>query len=600
MNGPHLSARHQTIIAYALAVLFLLGPVTPQLIHYDIAFAFRSFLYLCAAVLLALYGWQACYRQLNLEPFFLPALLGAAASGLSLLYAPDVFRAGNALSTVISLFLLWAVLRLMNFSLVHRRVLSHALVIGAVIAAVDALFTQWVGHSELIEALKDNPIYDETMRAEMILSLEANRALGNFGNPNHTAGYLVLCLWPLWLLFRQANQWAVRAWLGLASVILSLTVYRSFSRSGMIALALTLVLIALFEWMQRGGRVTWKALAVTLSAPILALAGAAALLPAQWFGDRLMTMSTIVARTHFYRGALAVIQDHPWFGVGLEGFEGYYAQHIRPGDLEARYVHNVFLESTVEGGVIAAVLLTWLLLAVGLWLWKRWKTSPDTRPQVWAAFGAGMIFFLLSNIDFHNRLPELWYVPLFLLSGAVVTGAAQPIKTQWPKAVSWALSILLFVCWGYLAGCKYANRLAADEGYYTLLDEKTYPARLAYERAVFWDPTDSSSWNNLGRIWAQTLTPIAQQQRLRCVQTAAAWAPRRATVRADLADALFALGYTEDAIQELRAAQALFPARPRYYDLAASMYQALNRTEDAARMEENARRIKQQIEDRKL
>ena len=83
------------------------------------------------------------------------------------------------------------------------------------------------------------------------------------------------------------------------------------------------------------------------------------------------------------------------------------------------------------------------------------------------------------------------------------------------------------------------------------------------------------------------------------MREAVAWAPRRATLRADLGEALFALGYTEEAIQELRAAQALFPARPRYYDLAAKLYQALNRTEDAARMEETARRIKQEIEERK-
>ncbi|MDP8243815.1 MAG: O-antigen ligase family protein [Candidatus Hinthialibacter antarcticus] len=593
-----LNTRHHAVIVGALAVLFFLAPLLPQLIHYDIAFAFRSFLYLCVAVLIAQYGWRGAVRQLNHEPFFLPAFLGVAASAVSLSYAPDFFRAGNAFSNLVALLFLWTVLRLMNFSTSHRRTLTMALVIGGAAAALQALYVQWTGHGELIEALRTNPMYDETMNAEMIVSLEANRAMGNFGNPNHTAGYFVLCLWPLWLLLRQSKTWGARIALCLAGFILTTGIYRTFSRSALLALALTFVLIALFEWLQRGGRITWKAIALSLSAPIIALAGAIFILPAHLFGDRLMTLSTIVARTHFYRGALAVIQDHPCFGVGLEGFEGFYAQHIRPGDLEARYVHNVFLESTVEGGLIGAVLLTWLLLVVFAYLWKRWRQPVPDRAAVWAAFGACSVFVFLSCVDFHNRLPELWYVPLFLMSAVSVSKIQMQSIRQWPIAINWALAILLFLCWGYFAGCKYANRLAADEGYYSLLDEKFYPARTAYERAVLWDPSDASSWNSLGNLWARTPTPIAQQTRLNCMHRAVARAPRRATLRADLAEALFALGYTEEAIQELRAAQALFPARPRYYDLAAKLYQALDRTEDVARMEETARRIKQEIEER--
>jgi O-antigen ligase len=594
------SSRHIAIITGMTALLFFIAPLAPQLVHYDVAFAFRSFLYLCAITLLVQFGGFNAWSHLKKDSFFLPALLGVTASAISLIYAPNFFRAGNALSHIIALLLLWMTLRLMPFGVVHRRWLSVALIVGGVLAAIQALYVQWAGHGELIEALQSNAMYDETMRTEMIASLEANRALGNFGNPNHSAGYFVLCLWPIWLMFRQYKNTTVRALLILSSLILMIGVYRTFSRSALLALAFSLVLIALFEWLQRGGRISWKALATAALSPVVVIAGALMLVPAEWFGNRLMTISTIVARTHFYRGAIAVICEHPWFGVGLDGFEAFYAAHIRPGDLEARYVHNAFLESTVEGGLIGALLFLWLLVCVFAWLWKRWSHNHNERPVIWAAFGACSVFLFLSCVDFHNRLPELWYVPLFLMSGVSVQ-QSPPISTKgWAPALTWVLGILLVVCWGYMGLCKYVNRMASDEGYYHLVDQKFARAQRSYERAVFWDPSDSSSWNNLGRVWARIPTPTAQQKRLECMKTAVAWAPRRATLRADLAETLFALGYSEEALQELRAAQALFPARPRYYDLAAQFYQALNRTEDAARMEETARRIKQEIEERKL
>lgn len=594
------SSRHYAVITGAFALLFFIAPLAPQMVHYDAAFAFRSFIFLCVTVLLAQYGWQGCFQQLKDEPFFAPAFIGVMLSGLSLFYAPDFFRAGNAFSNLLSLLLLWATLRLMNFSAKHRNVLAYSLIAGAVLASIQALYVQWTGHGELIEALKHNAMYDETMRKEMILSLEANRALGNFGNPNHSAGYFALCLWPLWLLFRQTKNNAVRIALALSSLILIFGIYRSFSRSVLLALLLSFALVVAYEWLRRGGRISWKFLAIAAAVPVVIIAGAVLFLPAEWFGNRLMTISTIVARTHFYRGAILVIRDHPLIGAGLDGFEAFYASYIRPGDLEARYVHNAFLESAVEGGVIGALIFLWLLASVFTWLWKIWRRPNSDLPAVWAAFGACFVLLLLSCVDFHNRIVEMWYVPLFLASGITTQRPPDAAPRRWPVALSWALGVLLFLCWGYFGVCKYANRMASDEGYYNIVEQKYARAQLSYERAVFWDPSDSSSWNNLGRVWARISTPIAQQNRLACMKKAVAWAPRRATLRADLAETLFALGYKDEAIQEVRAAQAFFPARPRYYDLAAQLYQALNRTEDAARMEETARRIKQEIEERKL
>ena len=200
----------------------------------------------------------------------------------------------------------------------------------------------------LIESLQQYHLYDDKMRTELIATLEANRALGFFGNPNHLAGYLVLGLWVMYYLYTQVrNRW-LHLVLGVLSLFILFTVYRTFSRSGLLAVVLSLMLLMIIPWLESWNR---RKLVILLAGLVLfsmVLGCIVCFLPSGFLGGRLTTISTIVARMHFYRGAVHVIQDSPLWGVGPEGFEGYYAAYIRPGDLEARYVHNILLETAVE------------------------------------------------------------------------------------------------------------------------------------------------------------------------------------------------------------------------------------------------------------
>lgn len=94
-------------------------------------------------------------------------------------------------------------------------------------------------------------------------------------------------------------------------------------------------------------------------------------------------------------------------------------------------------------------------------------------------------------------------------------------------------------------------------------------------------------------LWQTVQTPTGRLNWLHCLERARAWAPRRASIRADYAEALFALGYPEPALQEMRTALTLFPARPQNYERAARLYQAMNRLQDAQQAEETARRLQQ-------
>ncbi len=623
------------IITLILAVLFFLLPLFPQLSHPSFKFAFRSIIFLLLGLCLYRTGMATVLGRLLHWPLFWPMVLVNGFYFVGIFYAPPPYETITKFTDIFTITLLFILL--VNAPLSKKRIcgLCWALGLGAGLAAALALWTQWVGHDELIRQMAENQIYDEAMRAELARSLEANRAMGRFGNPNHLAGYLVFGLWIVWFLFQENHSKFSRIVLALLGVLLCIGIYFTFSRSGLLALLISLGLMVGIPWLQKRESIPWKPILISLACFAGIVIVAILIAPNSLLGGRLTNISTLVARWHFFRGGFAIIQDYPFLGVGPVGFESYYAQYLRPGDLEARYVHNLLIESAVEGGLVGCILFLWTVFAFfkyfgtiaifqtrlkvrrnkkrlggSLALLLNDKQNFDGHSQ-WipctsinnvciALMGSSITFLLLSMIDFHNNLVEMWVVPAFFT--ALITQPAlsnvSPVPIQ--KYVKWGVAALLILIWIMFVCCRYQNELAREEGLLLVTDKRYSQAIPAYERAVFFDRTDASSWNSLGNTWANIPTREGQVQRLECLQTAVYWEPRSASFRSDLADALFALGYIDGALQENKMAQFLFPARPVYYLQRARFLEQLGREEEAVRQREIAQDIQEQIEERRL
>ncbi|MGC9329477.1 MAG: O-antigen ligase family protein, partial [Candidatus Hinthialibacter sp.] len=571
----------------------------PQNVYPGFSFLFRSLAFLLFGLTAYRLGAGRMIGTLYAHPLIPPSAALLLLVFLTFFYTPSLYHAKGSASLALSVWVLYLLIVSGPFSKRPMKILLWSLVLGGLLAAVHGLFIQWMGPSEMIESLKTSASYPKDMREEMIRSLEANRAMGRFGNPNHLAGCLVLSLWPLWALWKREDKTVLRAILALSVFVMAWGVYRTFSRSGLLAFLLTLSFWAGFECYNRGWRISWKPILAVLSALLILLLVAVLAAPGGALGGRLLTVSTIVARLHFFRGAVRIIARHPWFGVGSEGFESFYCAELRPGDLESRYVHNAFLESAVEGGMIGALLFLWMLFAVVFYLRRQWRISPERRIEIFAAFGAFVTLFFLSMVDFHNRLIEMWIAPVFLL-GVIHTPAPIPSSLRRPRWTAAALALVLVSAWILLIFCRYWNEYSRMDGRYLAMDNQKYAARQAYERAVWFDRTDADSWRWIGLFWAEIPNPAAQLRRLECLRQAVRWAPRRASIRADYAEALFALGYTEKALEEIHHAQRLFPVRPIYYERAAAFYRFLNQTEQAEEQMQKAIQFQKEIEANQL
>jgi len=109
------------------------------------------------------------------------------------------------------------------------------------------------------------------------------------------------------------------------------------------------------------------------------------------------TRDPIGERLEFYANTLAIVRDHPVFGVGTSGFVPAYAERVHGTAMEVtRNPHNQYLLTTCQVGLIGLALL--LLLFV-----QQWRCAaqfPGAQERILArslvlAFAVGSLFSTL-------------------------------------------------------------------------------------------------------------------------------------------------------------------------------------------------------------
>jgi O-antigen ligase len=260
-----------------------------------------------------------------------------------------------------------------------------------------------------------------------------DRGSGTYICPNHLAGLLEMIL-PLALAYTVASRSSpvTRILLGYSSLVMTAGVVVSMSRGGWLAASFGLViLLALLARTPR----QWIALAVL----VLVLAGSGV-----FFYSRSISLQLRVddVRRHLNRGlqhhtrygmvaaAFRMWTDHPWFGVGPAHFDlryrNYRAEHglyqNRPGR-----VHNDYLNTLADWGVVGALLVALPFAATGLGLARHWhhlrKTRVDSahaqgsvRPFLAGATAGLGAILLHSAFDFNMHIPANAIVAVVLLA----------------------------------------------------------------------------------------------------------------------------------------------------------------------------------------
>jgi putative inorganic carbon (HCO3(-)) transporter len=239
------------------------------------------------------------------------------------------------------------------------------------------------------------------------------RVSGVYPHPNALALFLdrpFVMIVGVACVFRSNLNWK---WLAAAGVV-GFTLVLSFSRGAVLAAGFAIILMLLI-----GQRRRLAALASL--AGVALLAGLAVTASARV--DNLFSGGSGSLRLALWHSAVNMIQDHPFFGIGLDQFLYVYApRYVKPEAWSERFTshpHDIILDTWLSLGIMGIVLA---LAYLGILIWMTVRLARKRSSLGLAAAGAIFVGILHGLVDNGYFLPDLalifWFLTMIIAAEA--------------------------------------------------------------------------------------------------------------------------------------------------------------------------------------
>lgn len=357
---------------------------------------------LCWLPIGILESWRNRRIAIQWPPFFWAIQLFVASTVLSVLLSSDPHLGFRALRKIPLFLLCFLVVRFFDFSWVKRTFLTLFALgsLAGVVASVQ-FFVKWARFQQTM-----NPADDPTL---------IFRVTGFMGHWMTFSGEQLLvfsALLAFLVLYPIRRMWL---W-GLATIILTISIILSFTRSVWLATAIVMGVV-LCRYRRK----------ILLMVPVVAIL--LVLVFPSAIGHRLRSFldtqfASNQGRIEMARAGWQMFRSHPWFGVGAsrirpefdaylkekgQGDVGYYRGHL----------HNNFIQLAAERGIFALIAFTWLIMELILRFWRgshRISESIEWRTVYLAGLLStiGLLFAGLFEFNFGDS--EILILFLFLIS----------------------------------------------------------------------------------------------------------------------------------------------------------------------------------------
>ncbi len=308
--------------------------------------------------------------------------------------------------------------------------------------------------------------------------------------------------------------------LGMASVLVALSIFLSLSRSGMISLSIALIFLFVLVNKKKPGK-------FLLSGGLILCVCFMLMFIISWFGWEAIVGKFVringaqgdlsSLRLIFWNDCLNIIEAFPLTGTGMGTLISIYpAYRTFPGNAILEHAHNDYIELLTDGGMVAAILFTWFLGAV---FYKSWRTIAKRHESysIYLFIGSmsGMIAMLahsVTDFNLHIGANGLYFI---FLAGLAVSAAntrlrkglkpthLKPSSFPKPRLLIIPLAILLISCLVFNGGALisrlyYAN-LKDVHLNKTLPEETLHKVGRILKIASGSDPTEAKYHFNLAR-----------------------------------------------------------------------------------------------------
>lgn len=382
--------------------------------------------------------------------------------------------------------------------------------------------------------------------------------VGTLLNENVLSAYLV-AVFPLFLS-EIWSQWRIVKIFGALVVLLALFSTRSLGGAISLGLGVIIFFILGAKFTKVTRKLGLKKIVVTgisCFAVIVIFLSAAKL-----------QETNVYDRVNWWRGALEIIKDHPFSGVGLGNFGNIYLKY-KVGKLNSLYAHNHYLELWSEIGFLGV-----LAFLLGIYRFiKESLANLRKLEQSNQILNIGIItsvlsLLLYSFIDFGLAIPAVAIIfwVLMGLSYSYSQSSFICLKINWIRSLIFAVLILVtgvLVVRPFLASQKYVA------GIYSLRNNDLEQAEKKLIASIKIDSLNAQTYAFLSDVYKNKGN---LEQAIYNLKEAIKLNSNYGSFHYNLARVYETQGNLEQAIAEARLAIACHPQKPLYHQALSILY----------------------------
>jgi len=249
-----------------------------------------------------------------------------------------------------------------------------------------------------------------------------NSVISTVGNPNFAAAIMaIIAVVNLGPVFVPIFGKFIRIIFGFSSLLLLFAIYRSDARQGVISFALgfgTLLGTWIFSKHKKIGSVFFSLLTLT---GLFAILGMLQIGPLKGY----LYKPSVSVRGYYWRAGIAMVKDHPIFGVGIDRYGSYFKEYrekqysLNYGfDLTSTNAHNTPIQLFSTGGLLVGFAYLALVFAIAYIGIKGLRNSNgNDKVLLGSFFAAWLAFQSQSLISIDNIGISIWG---WFLGGVIV------------------------------------------------------------------------------------------------------------------------------------------------------------------------------------
>ena len=247
-----------------------------------------------------------------------------------------------------------------------------------------------------------------------------NAPIGTFGNSNFQSAFMgLIATVALAMVLNTAFKAPVRIGLAAIGFAAIMVVYETRSSQGYLNALAGLVIVAIL-WLFIHGRTTLA----TVGAGLTVVGGGLVFLALFNLGPlaRFIFEASVAARLYYWRAAAKMLIDHPFFGVGMDGFGTWYLRYRETAmnqgfSTYANSAHNVFADIATSGGVALVTIYCAIAVLVILSVVRVLRRKDGFDPYFLATVGAWFAWHVQSFVSINQLGLAIWG---WVLSGLVI------------------------------------------------------------------------------------------------------------------------------------------------------------------------------------